>query len=97
MRCSTPWRGPNSDRTTPTSPDRWAPRAYGEFLADALMGVATGRLPIPVTDTAARITGRRPHSVTEFARHHAAETAVGCVRARTPRRWWRRDRAVPCG
>lgn len=53
---------------------RGFPRAYGEFLAEALVEVADGRLRIPVTDTVERVTGRSAHTVRDFARagRHAA-------------------------
>jgi uncharacterized protein YbjT (DUF2867 family) len=47
---------------------RGFPRAYGEFLAEALVGVAEGRLRIPVSDTVERVTGRPARSVRDFAR-----------------------------
>ncbi len=50
---------------------------YGQFLAEALIDVATGHRRIPVADTVERVTGRRPYSVVDFARHHAAELAAG--------------------
>ena len=45
-------------------------RDYGEFLAEALLAVASGELKIPVADTVERVVGRPPYSVWEFARHH---------------------------
>ncbi|MFD9738897.1 NAD(P)H-binding protein [Umezawaea sp. NPDC059074] len=56
--------------------DRGFPRSYGEFLAEALIKVVDGRLVIPVADTVHRLTGRPPHSVDDFARHHAATSAT---------------------
>jgi uncharacterized protein YbjT (DUF2867 family) len=47
-------------------------RAYGQFLADALGEVATGRLVVPVERTVDEVLGRAPHSITEFADHYSA-------------------------
>jgi uncharacterized protein YbjT (DUF2867 family) len=55
---------------------RGFPPEYGEFLAGALVDVASGRLKIPVTDTVERFAGRRPYTVTDFARYHATETGA---------------------
>ena len=45
---------------------------YAEFLADALIDVAEGRLTIPVWDTVARVCGRRAYDAQAFARNFAA-------------------------
>lgn len=47
-------------------------RDYGEFLAEALVAVADGRLRIPVEPTVRQVTDREPRSVWDFARAHAA-------------------------
>jgi uncharacterized protein YbjT (DUF2867 family) len=59
-------------------------REYGEFLADALIEVAEGRLNIPVADTVQRLIGRRAYSVSEFARCYAQTTASDPVANRRP-------------
>ena len=45
---------------------------YAEFLADALIDVAEGRLTIPVWDTVARVCGRRAYDAQAFSRNFAA-------------------------
>lgn len=45
---------------------------YGEFLAEALIKVADGRLDLPVSDTVPRVVGRPAYSVSDFARDYAA-------------------------
>jgi uncharacterized protein YbjT (DUF2867 family) len=49
---------------------------YADFLADALIDVAEGRLTVPVHDTVERICGRRAHDARDFAMHVAASGAV---------------------
>ena len=46
-------------------------RSYAEFLAGLLANIEAGRVTVPVVDTVERIVGRRPYSVTDFARHYA--------------------------
>lgn len=50
---------------------------YAEFLADALIDVAEGRLTIPVWDTVERVCGRRAFNAASFARHFAENRAAG--------------------
>lgn len=52
---------------------RGFPYDYARFLSDALLGVAAGRLSVPVSDTVERVCGRRAYSVADFARHAAEQ------------------------
>ncbi|WP_172803277.1 NAD(P)H-binding protein [Alloactinosynnema sp. L-07] len=47
---------------------------YGEFLAEALIKVADGRLELPVSDTVPRVVGRPAYSVSDFARDYAVNS-----------------------
>jgi uncharacterized protein YbjT (DUF2867 family) len=53
-------------------------RDYAEFLADALIDVAEGRLTIPVWDTVERVCGRRAYDAYDFARH--LQVTIGVCR-----------------
>jgi uncharacterized protein YbjT (DUF2867 family) len=49
---------------------------YADFLADALIDVAEGRLTVEVHDTVERICGRRARDVRAFAHNVAARAAA---------------------
>ncbi|MGA5134842.1 NAD(P)H-binding protein [Streptomyces olivoreticuli] len=51
------------------------PLEHARHMANTHVQLSAGQLLIPVTDTVERITGRRAHSLEDFAQHHARTAA----------------------